>query len=70
MQRVKEITMMDLTDKGNFRILKVGENDVHLIILTAAPDGVFYSVRGDTPGRYFIPMHMISSMEMEAEITN
>lgn len=70
MQRVKEVVMMDITDEGQFRILKLGENEVKTILLVAAPDGVFYSVGGDKSGRHFIPMHMISALEMEAETTN
>lgn len=70
MDRVKEVALIDTTDEGQFRILKAGEKDVDFILLVNAPEGVFYTVKGDKPGRHFIPMHMISSMEMIAEVTN
>lgn len=70
MERVKEVTMKDVTDDGQFRILKVGENEVHVMVLVANPDGVFYSVKGDKPGRHFLPMHMIAALEMEADVTS
>ena len=64
MQRVRSFVLQSTNAEGQHHAITVGENDVTMCVLVAAPDGIYYTAEGETPGRFFIPMHMVRNVLM------